>query len=267
MLGLLVGGALSLFGANKAKKDAQKATNDMNDYNNPANVRLRAEEAGFNPLLFVGPGVGQQTAPAASGQMGAAIADFGMMAAEKISGLAEEKARMQNLQLQNEKLQKELQQATLRPKSAGLYGPVATAGALTGPASKNVVSMKEPTAFDTSTHQGPEPLVNLFNPTANKWITVHPGIAKRLELVDGDTILAEDYEAILGDVGSELINTPNAANEFIGQGVALRGQPVLNFGTPAQHKARHDKEQKEHEAFMSTRKRNFDAVMFPRGGN
>lgn len=136
MLGLLVGGALSLFGANKAKKDAQKATNDMNDYNNPANVRLRAEEAGFNPLLFVGPGVGQQTAPAASGQMGAAIADVGMMAAEKISGLAEQKARMQNLQLQNEKLQKELQQATLRPKSAGLYGPVATsinAGTVSSP--------------------------------------------------------------------------------------------------------------------------------------
>lgn len=267
MLGLLVGGALSLFGANKAKKDAQKATNDMNDYNNPANVRLRAEEAGFNPLLFVGPGVGQQTAPAASGQMGAAIADVGMMAAEKISGLAEQKARMQNLQLQNEKLQKELQQATLRPKSAGLYGPVASAGSLTRPASRNVVSMKKPEGFDSTTHQGPEPLVSLFNPTANKWISIHPGLAKRLELSPGDTIMAEDYEAILGDVGSEIINTPNAINEGLGMGVALRGQPYLNFGTPAQKKAKQDKEDREHEAFMATRKRNFDAVMFPRGGH
>lgn len=125
ILSSLIGIGGSLLGGLFGSKKEEKAINRQNEYNDPINVRARAEEAGFNPLLFIGPGVGQQTATGGTNYMGAAIADSSMMLANQISGQAEEKARLQNLQLQNQKLQKELQQATLRPKSAGLYGPVA----------------------------------------------------------------------------------------------------------------------------------------------
>lgn len=202
MLGLLVGGALSLFGANKAKKDAQKATNDMNDYNNPVAIRARAEEAGFNPLLFVGPGVGNQTAPAATGQMGSAIADLGMMAAEKISGQAEAKARMQNLELQNQKLQKELTQATLRPKAAGLYGPVAQG---IGAGVVESVLKNPGTAQDLGPEEfiGPMPMVPVWDANSNKWESIPPGVAAKLKLDAGQTILAEDYTAWRGEIAGE----------------------------------------------------------------
>lgn len=116
-----VGGSLlsGIFGSNSARK----AQDRQNWYNHPTQVRARAEEAGFNPLLFVGPGVGNQAAPAASGHMGAAIADSSMMLANDMQARSAEAKRLQDLETQNKKLLTDLQQATLRPLTAGLYGP------------------------------------------------------------------------------------------------------------------------------------------------
>lgn len=188
-----IGAAGSLASGALGARSAQKAVDKQNEYNDPANVRARAENAGFNPLLFVGPGVGNQTAPAQSGHMGAAVADASMMAANAISGQAEGKARLQQLQLQNEKLQKEINAMTLRPKTAGIYGaaPLGT---------KGVVKVD---TFDPETHQGPLPMVNVFDGNAEKWDKIPPGVAQRLGVKDGQTLIADDLTQWRGELAGE----------------------------------------------------------------
>ena len=81
MVGLL-GVAGSLLGGILGRNSERKAIAAQNDYNDPLNIRARAERAGFNPLLFVGPGVGNQMATGGSNYMGSAIADAGLMLSE-----------------------------------------------------------------------------------------------------------------------------------------------------------------------------------------
>lgn len=119
----LLGGFL---GDRQRKKDQrynERMIAQQNAYNAPDQIRARAEKAGFNPLLFAGPGVGLQTsAPQAVGgnYLGAAIADAGMMAAD---ALARQPARqkLNQFQAENQKLKQQVQSLTLRPKVGGLY--------------------------------------------------------------------------------------------------------------------------------------------------
>lgn len=120
MLGALIGAAASLLGANRARRGEAKAIAAQNEYNKPANVRARAEEAGFNPLLFVGPGVGQQTATGGSNFMGQAIADAGLMLADKITE-RQAAVKLSKAMDDNRRLQQQLTQATIRPKVGGIY--------------------------------------------------------------------------------------------------------------------------------------------------
>lgn len=112
----LLGGALN----NKAEKAGIAA---QNAYNDPAQIRARAEKAGFNPLSFIGPGVGNQTAAASGAYMGSAIADAGMAMAEGIANRTKKKQAEQlgALEIENAKLQNKLLQLTLRPKVGGVY--------------------------------------------------------------------------------------------------------------------------------------------------
>lgn len=105
-----VGVAGSLVSGILGRNEQRKAIAKQNDYNDPVNIRVRAEEAGFNPISFIGPGVGNQMTTGGSNYMGDAIANSTMMVADAIKGHAEEKARLDQLRLQNEKLQKDSQQ-------------------------------------------------------------------------------------------------------------------------------------------------------------
>lgn len=115
-----------LLGDRQRKKDQaynERMIREQNAYNAPDQIRARAEKAGFNPLLFVGPGVGQQgAAPQAVGgnYLGNAIADAGLLAAE---ALAKQplKQKLNAYQAQNAKLAQKVQSLTLRPKVGGLY--------------------------------------------------------------------------------------------------------------------------------------------------
>lgn len=146
MLPALIGAGASLLGGilgNRAQKKVnnqniafqrennalqQNLVREQNAYNDPAALRKRAEKAGFNPLLFVGPGVGQQmgvantSAPqiAASNYMGAAVADAGMMIADQMSK-NRELARLEKLSAENKKLAEKVQNLTIRPKVGGVY--------------------------------------------------------------------------------------------------------------------------------------------------
>lgn len=112
----LLGGALN----NKAEKAGIAA---QNAYNDPAQIRARAEAAGFNPLSFIGPGVGNQTAAVSGSYMGSAIADAGMAMADGIANSTKRKQAEQlgALEIENAKLQNKLLQLTLRPKVGGVY--------------------------------------------------------------------------------------------------------------------------------------------------
>lgn len=110
----------SLLGGALGARNERKAINAQNAYNHPSAIRARAEEAGFNPLLFIGPGVGQQTAVGGSNFMGSAIADAGMMLADKLAK-RQDLRKLDAYKAQNQALQKQVNQMTLRPKVGGLY--------------------------------------------------------------------------------------------------------------------------------------------------
>lgn len=116
----LISGATSLLGGLFGRKSEKKAIAAQNEYNNPTNIRKRAEEAGFNPLSFIGPGVGLQTTTGGSNYMGSAIADAGMAFADSMAKKAE-LGKLDELQQANAKLAAKVQALTLRPKVAGIY--------------------------------------------------------------------------------------------------------------------------------------------------
>lgn len=126
--GAIVSGVASLLGGRKAAKEQRRAIAEQNAYNHPSAIRARAEEAGFNPLLFIGPGVGQQMT-VAQPVMGQAIANAGLAMAQGISQHAETQAYAEKLEQQNAELRKALDSATLRPDVPGPVPARASTGA------------------------------------------------------------------------------------------------------------------------------------------
>lgn len=120
MLPALIGAGASLLGGILGRNSEKAAIAAQNAYNDPAQIRARAEAAGFNPLLFVGPGVGNQMTTGGSNYMGSAIADAGMQIADQMSK-NRELARLEKLSAENKKLAEKVQNLTIRPKVGGVY--------------------------------------------------------------------------------------------------------------------------------------------------
>lgn len=120
----LVGGLLGQSASKKAREQEVRMFYENREWNQPEHVRYRAEQAGFNPLLFIGPGVGQSAAPNISGggqnYLGSAIADAGMILADGLSR-RKESQKVSQLEAQNKKLAEQVQSLTLRPKVGGIY--------------------------------------------------------------------------------------------------------------------------------------------------
>ena len=116
----LIGAGSSLVGGALSNKAERKGIAAQNAYNDPAQIRARAESAGFNPLLFIGPGVGNQNAAASGAYMGAAVADAGMQIADQMSK-NRELARLEKLSAENKKLAEKVQSMTIRPQVGGVY--------------------------------------------------------------------------------------------------------------------------------------------------
>lgn len=111
---------LSLLGGILGRNSERKAIAAQNEYNNPSNIRARAEAAGFNPLLFVGPGVGNQMATGGSNFMGSAIADAGLMLSEALAK-RQDLRKLDRLKDENQKLNQQVTNLTIRPKFGGIY--------------------------------------------------------------------------------------------------------------------------------------------------
>ncbi len=126
MLETLLGIGTSLFSGRRAEKKEAAAIAAQNAYNSPEQIRARAESAGFNPLLFVGPGVGQQMVTGGTNYFGAAMAESGLLMADALAKRSKQAQAITRLEQDNEKLVDQIKMMTLRPKSGGLY---ATPGA------------------------------------------------------------------------------------------------------------------------------------------
>lgn len=116
LLGPILGLAGSIFGASKASKDRARS-----DYlNSPAGIRAEAEKAGFNPLVFAGPGTGTgaQYAP----QVGNIIANGFATAADQLQVASQQKIELAELQVEKDRLAHLVEQSTLRPYVPGRFG-------------------------------------------------------------------------------------------------------------------------------------------------
>ncbi len=123
----------SLLGGIFGKSKAQKPVYVVPEYQQ---IRDKAEAAGFNPLTAL------TSAPGSVGNysyqpntMGEAIANAAMHLAD---GLDPEKAaRVEQLEIQNAQLRKDLDAATLRPRGPGLYAGRVSYGPLPGQGGQN----------------------------------------------------------------------------------------------------------------------------------
>jgi len=119
-----VGGLLGgLFGKkNKAPSPGQNIMSHMQG------IREGAEKYGFNPLAWAG--TGAVTAPEPTNYMGAAIADAIGGVADAWSNKAFNNAQLDQLEMENEKMRRELNAATTRPDVPGLYARTSFAPAV-----------------------------------------------------------------------------------------------------------------------------------------
>lgn len=112
----------SLLGGIFGRESEKDAIRDQNRYNAPDQVRARAEKAGFNPLLFVAPGVGQQTATGGGNYMGEAIANAGLALADGLHKKQMMDVEKSLLAMDRQKHDMLIQNATIWPKSGGISG-------------------------------------------------------------------------------------------------------------------------------------------------
>lgn len=120
IIGALIGGAVSLIGGRKQRKAQAAARADANYRNSPQGIRDNAEAAGFNPLVFAGPGTGTgaQYAPV----FGNEYAQAGAMISDAFAQEEALKIQRSELELQNKRLEEIVKQTTLTPDIPGIYG-------------------------------------------------------------------------------------------------------------------------------------------------
>ena len=120
MLGALIGAGASLLGGALSSRSAKKRQEEQNWYNDPAQMRKRAEKAGFNPLLWAGQGNVQNNV-AASGFFGNAVASAGLIVADEMNRAKELDLEQSRLEMDRERLDSLIKTATLRPNVGGVY--------------------------------------------------------------------------------------------------------------------------------------------------
>ena len=121
MIGALIGAGSSLLGGILGNRAEKKATARQNEYNKPINVRARAEEGGFNPLLWAGQGNIQTQASGGGALLGNSIANAGLAIADGLTSEKKLKIERERLEMDKTRLEKLIQNATIRPRVGGIY--------------------------------------------------------------------------------------------------------------------------------------------------
>ena len=119
-LGTAITAGTSLLGASKSRKTsaAMWLIDGLN--NLPSGIRRNAEEAGFNPLAFVGPGVG--TGAQYQPIMGNGIAQAGAAIGDYLSEEAALRRQRSELEQENQRLNELVHETTLKEEVPGIYG-------------------------------------------------------------------------------------------------------------------------------------------------
>jgi hypothetical protein len=231
----LIGAGSSLLGGALSNKAERKGIAAQNAYNDPAQIRARAEAAGFNPLLFIGPGVGNQTAAASGSYMGAALADAGMQIADQMSK-NRELARLEKLTAENKKLAEKVQNLTIRPKVGGVYAQrqaMPSVRASTGRQNENpnsVLSRQLSSSGGVVADTGLTPLpqslwIDSRREVDNKPITSNPGV-----IVTDNPLFGRIYSPTLdGDEPVTWYDYPTVAFNWAGSRVADRIRATYEF--------------------------------------
>lgn len=194
---LTAGGSLlgGLFG--KKQKTTSAKQNIMSHMQG---IREGAAKYGFNPLAWAG-STGQSTVGAApSNFMGAAISDATASIADAWSNKAFNTAQMDQLEMQNEKLRRELEGATIRPYVPGIYERGGAGGGPLGvkPAGSGWMSdYDNPDAGPESKTRDPD---GLYQSRLNEKTVITLG--NGVETKPGSMSDAEAVEKRYGDVAS-----------------------------------------------------------------
>lgn len=182
-------------------------------------VRDASENWGFNPLTLLG--VTPSPATVSANPWGAAISDAAMILGGDMKQRAVE-AKQTALEKENQELKKLAIEAQTRPQSPGVYAGRPDPSPLGAAA---VSDLREEDSWRGSQRppRNPDSTVSVYNPLINSWIDLNPLVADRLDVKEGDALLASDIEDLFGDTGGEIINSPNVATELVGKGNTFGG--------------------------------------------
>lgn len=218
----LIGAGASLLGGLFKKKPKEKSAEQNSReaiLGQAAGARQASEKYGFNPLTLLG--ASSAVGPSyttSENYMGNAIADAGMILADHISG-KKEAGQITQLKEQNEKLRKQIQDQTLRPKVGGIYARreavATTAQALGRKNGRSETAYEKPNKDHPLVHglgdvADPDPTIDrgagFF--AGGGWFQPAPGWSpgQRFEDEYGDTPLSWPYAAakLAADTGYNL---------------------------------------------------------------
>lgn len=120
--GALLGGGFNLLGGLFGRKSQKKEIARAEYNNSPQGIRDRAEAAGFNPLVFAGPGTGTGYAPVMGNALSNALMSTGELLSGGIAQAESLKLQKSALEIEKQRLEKLVAKTTLRPNVPGLYG-------------------------------------------------------------------------------------------------------------------------------------------------
>lgn len=252
----IISGIGALGGLFKKKpKDTTRQTTIEGIMGQALGATQAAKETGINRLTLLG-----ASSPIASSSGGgdaplASLSVFGQFLEDKYGQDA--KDRKEHNRLQNDLLRLELDRANA-------VRPVATVNSIVaaGPYGQKGRAVQ---AQGEGEWQGPLAPVRVRNGLSGEWISLDPMVAKRMRVTNGEALIGEDWEALLGDVASEVVNVAS-----IGQGGTVGQQPIIytETETPAPAatvttpKARFGMFWNPEAAEAETRKRTYTAVPF-----
>lgn len=224
-----------IFGKSKKPKEKSAEQNSREAiFGQASRARDAGEKYGFNPLTLLGASsaLGPSYSESAN-YMGNAIADAGMILAD---GLAKKKeaGQLSQLKEQNEKLRKQIQDQTLRPKVGGIYARrQATPTMAQALGRSNVGNSRDNSDLGSSGGNNPSDLrplpetygVDPRREVDQKKIEPHSGFM----VVDNPYLPKLYFPTLDGDEGLSVTQLPLIPWAWAGSAVAQRVQNEIDY--------------------------------------
>lgn len=149
-VGSLLSGFVGMGAQQAENRAARRFSRKMSD---PAFIRKRAERAGFNPLLFVGPSAGLTTPAPGDAGGGALVA--GMQGASEVVSAAQALALQKaELEMRNAELERINAQQQFGAAVPGVYGTTRGAPGDTGAVADQRIDLEDGLSLEVDTQMG-----------------------------------------------------------------------------------------------------------------